>query len=238
MKRMLSIILLLSAFVCLRAQEKVSIKEFLSRKLTDETVLSVKAVYVDVIDRHEGIDFLVKDETGEMPVRLSKNGLRTELVFRSMDIRPGDTLTIVGFRGRVPVSRWKNRKGMISGNITSKVDSPEHGDVFYRIYPSFDGKGYDGFTEWVNEHLVYPYDMAWEGKEGAVTLSFTIEKDGRVTDVTVKESSGRPALDEEALRVVSQSPNWIPGMENGEPTKVEIEGFPIHFMLSRRPIGK
>ncbi|MBQ8855213.1 MAG: TonB family protein, partial [Bacteroidales bacterium] len=95
--------------------------------------------------------------------------------------------------------------------------------------PSFQGGDANQFSKWVNQRLVYP-DIAREnGVQGRVTLQFTIRKDGSLTNVKVIRGLD-PALDKEAVRVVSMSPKWTPGMLNGRVVAV-IYTFPVIFRL-------
>ena len=88
------------------------------------------------------------------------------------------------------------------------------------------------FSHWVNENLHYPQEAVKDSLQGRVTLQFTIEKDGSVTDVHVLRGCA-PVLDEEAIRVVSQSPKWTPGYINGEPVRV-VYNFPVLFQLTKK----
>ena len=60
--------------------------------------------------------------------------------------------------------------------------------------------------------------------------SFVITKEGKVTDAHVVKSSGTESLDNEALRVVNNMPDWKPGKENGEPVNVHYT-IPVVFKL-------
>ena len=51
--------------------------------------------------------------------------------------------------------------------------------------PSFMGGDANAFSKWVNERLVYPEIAKENGVSGRVTLQFTVETDGRVTNVKV-----------------------------------------------------
>ena len=95
-----------------------------------------------------------------------------------------------------------------------------------------DGDAGQSFPRWVNENLKYPPEAVKDSLQGRVTLQFTIEKDGSVTDVHVLRGCA-PALDEEAVRVVSQSPKWTPGSINGEPVRV-VFNFPVVFQLTKK----
>lgn len=95
--------------------------------------------------------------------------------------------------------------------------------------PSFQGGDANQFSKWVNQRLVYPEIARENGVQGRVTLQFTIRKDGSITNVKVIRGVD-PALDKEAVRVVSMSPKWTPGMLNGRVVSV-IYTFPVIFQL-------
>ena len=76
--------------------------------------------------------------------------------------------------------------------------------------PKFNGGDPSDFAKWVAEHLIYPQAARDAKVGGRVVVSFKINSDGRVSDVTLLESVNE-LLDAEALRVVSESPDWIPG---------------------------
>lgn len=95
--------------------------------------------------------------------------------------------------------------------------------------PSFMGGGPNEFTKWVNERLVYPEIAKENGVQGRVTLQFTVEKDGSVTNVKVLRGVDS-SLDKEAVRIVSQSPKWTPGKQRDRAVKVTYT-FPVIFQL-------
>ena len=71
--------------------------------------------------------------------------------------------------------------------------------------PSFMGGDANTFSAWVNQHLEYPEVARENGVSGRVMLQFTVNPNGSVTDVKVLRGVD-PALDKEAVRVVSMSP--------------------------------
>lgn len=95
--------------------------------------------------------------------------------------------------------------------------------------PSFKGGGPNEFTKWVNQRLVYPEIAKENGVQGRVTLQFTVEKDGSVTNVKVLRGVDA-SLDKEAVRVVSSSPKWTPGRQRDRAVKVTYT-FPVIFQL-------
>ena len=86
--------------------------------------------------------------------------------------------------------------------------------------------------KWVYQYLKYPHEAVMEGIQGTVQISFIIDKDGKVRDVTVAKSVD-PLLDEEALRVVRASPKWRPGRVRGEKVRTSMT-IPVEFRLERK----
>ena len=97
------------------------------------------------------------------------------------------------------------------------------------IKPSFNGGDANEFTKWVNQRLVYPEEAKEKGIQGRVTLQITIDTKGRLSDVKVLDGVCAE-LDREAVRVVSMSPKWKPGIQRGRPVKVTYT-FPVVFQL-------
>ncbi len=95
--------------------------------------------------------------------------------------------------------------------------------------PSFMGGDANTFSKWVNERLVYPEIAKENGVQGRVTLQFTVNADGSVSNVKVLRGVDS-SLDKEAVRVVSQSPKWTPGKQRDRAVKVTYT-FPVIFKL-------
>jgi len=100
------------------------------------------------------------------------------------------------------------------------------------IKPEFNGGDATGFSKWVYENLQYPKAAYEAGLQGRVVIQFTVEKDGKVSDVKVLRGV-HPDLDAEAVRVVSSSPDWKPGYVKGEPVRVRYL-FPLIFKLEEK----
>jgi protein TonB len=116
-----------------------------------------------------------------------------------------------------------------SDNLNSGQDGTETDEPFFlvEVMPSFKGGGLDKFREWVRNRTNYP-DAAVKMKiRGTVYLTFIVEKDGSVSSVTVVKSVD-PLLDNEAVKTISESPKWIPGLQRGEPVRVRYS-IPISF---------
>jgi len=109
-------------------------------------------------------------------------------------------------------------------------DTQERDSVFTTIDtdPEFPG-GEEALRLFIIQYLKYPAVAAENGIQGRVWLSFIIEKDGSVSEITV-EKSPSPYLSTEAIRVISMMPKWKPGTLRGEPVRVKYT-LPLTFRL-------
>ncbi|KLT64121.1 energy transducer TonB [Pedobacter sp. BMA] len=95
--------------------------------------------------------------------------------------------------------------------------------------PEFPG-GLPKFYKYLSGAIKYP-PMAQENNvQGKVFLSFVVEKDGKLTDITVTRGLGS-GTDEEAIRVLKASPRWNPGIQNGKPVRVKYN-INVNFTLN------
>jgi TonB family protein len=75
----------------------------------------------------------------------------------------------------------------------------------------------------------YPPEAKAAKIEGTVVVNFLVSRAGKIENVKVVKSV-HPALDAEAVRVVSTMPDWSPGKQNGKPVDVYYS-IPIEFSL-------
>jgi len=93
--------------------------------------------------------------------------------------------------------------------------------------PEYPG-GMSAMMNFIMDNIKYPEDAKKAGKDGRVICSFIIDKEGKVTEPHVVQSSGTQSLDDEAVRLVSLMPDWKPGKDKGEPVNV-LYTIPILF---------
>ena len=87
----------------------------------------------------------------------------------------------------------------------------------------------DKMAEFIKENLKYPKVAIDNGTHGPVYLSFVVEIDGTLSDITLKNAIG-DGCEQEAKRVVSKMPLWEPGIKDGKPVRVQCT-LPINFRL-------
>ncbi|SNS60616.1 protein TonB [Belliella buryatensis] len=95
--------------------------------------------------------------------------------------------------------------------------------------PAFIG-GQDAMTTYIQEEIAYPALAFRQGVEGVVLVNFRITKEGKIIKPYISQGV-HPALDEEALRIVSEMPKWTPALQNGTPREVAYQ-LPIRFELN------
>ncbi|MGA1977406.1 MAG: energy transducer TonB [Bacteroidales bacterium] len=103
------------------------------------------------------------------------------------------------------------------------------GDSFFlvEVMPLFRGGGIDRFRQWVQARTNYPKEAIDKKIKGTVYLTFIVEKDGSISTVTIIQGVN-PLLDNEAARVISESPKWTPGQQRGKPVRVRYK-IPMNF---------
>ena len=84
---------------------------------------------------------------------------------------------------------------------------------------------------YVAMNIKYPQEAMKAGKEGRVVVRFVVSADGKVTDPQIVRSVDKQ-LDDEALRVISSLPDFIPGKIDGKPVSVWYT-MPVVFKLSK-----
>ena len=98
--------------------------------------------------------------------------------------------------------------------------------------PLFQGKDLNTFRSWLQSQIRYPAEALKRGIEGRVVLSFIVERDGSVSTIQLLQSPDR-ILSEEARRVVSSSPKWTPGRQNGHLVRVRYM-LPVDFSTPKK----
>ena len=94
--------------------------------------------------------------------------------------------------------------------------------------PEYPG-GVSGLMSFLGQNLVYPESAVQNNIQGKVLVKFVVTKEGNVANVEVIQSVD-PALDAEAVRVVSLMKGFTPGILNGEKVNVWYV-LPVNYKL-------
>ncbi len=102
---------------------------------------------------------------------------------------------------------------------------------FQETDPVFKGgkKALDAFLQ---KTMTYPTEAVLDKIEGKVLVEFTVTNKGKVKNPTISKSLHK-LLDEEALRVMQQMPDWIPATQDSKAIEKRVV-MPIEFKLPKK----
>lgn len=120
--------------------------------------------------------------------------------------------------------------GPAMGPPAATQEEGDEGEVFEIVEqnPMFPG-GNEELMKWLSKNLKYPASAQENGIQGRVLVQFVVNKDGSIVEPKVIRSVD-PALDKEAMRVVSAMPKWQPGKQRGKTVRVRFT-LPVTFRL-------
>ncbi|MDX2429922.1 MAG: M56 family metallopeptidase [Bacteroides sp.] len=152
------------------------------------------------------------------------------------------------------------KEGAKGDNLAPEVEAIAESEIFYQVdeMPTFNGGEPIEFRKHIAYNLKYPKEAAENGVGGKIFIRFIVDKEGKVVipdQETVAKMEGKPIeevvvvtyrtlekdaetpdakyiqmLKDEAVRVVSTSPDWTPGIVKGKNVNVMFT-FPISFVL-------
>lgn len=93
-------------------------------------------------------------------------------------------------------------------------------------FPEYPG-GQTALFEYLAKNIKFPKSEEQKDVKARVIATFTVAKDGSITDAKIEKSQGE-AFDKEALRVINGMPKWIPGTKEGKAVDVKYT-LPITF---------
>ncbi|ULQ56487.1 TonB family protein [Flavihumibacter rivuli] len=89
--------------------------------------------------------------------------------------------------------------------------------------------GLSGWAAYLNKNMKYPERAVSSEIQGTVIVQFIVDKEGNVLDPMIYQSV-EWSIDQEALRIIKQSPKWVPAMQDGRKVK-SYKRQPITFRL-------
>lgn len=110
----------------------------------------------------------------------------------------------------------------VSESLIPGIGSGEETDepfMIVEIMPMFRGGDINQFRLWVQKRTNYPQIAIDNRIQGKVLITFVVEADGSVSNVTVLKGVD-PIIDNEAVKSIESSPKWTPGYQRGKPVRV------------------
>ena len=120
---------------------------------------------------------------------------------------------------------------LIQENEEVAVENKEKnmGNGSEAIQPAEFPGGTEKLMKYLASNVRYPESAQKENQSGRSVVGYTVQKDGKISNIKVLKSSW-PELDKEAIRVVANMPDWTPAKRNGVPTESEL-ALPVNFRL-------
>ncbi|UOQ65786.1 energy transducer TonB [Hymenobacter volaticus] len=103
--------------------------------------------------------------------------------------------------------------------------------TFVEQMPRYNGGGNDSIIAYLRRSTRYPAEAIQAGASGKVFVTFVVNAQGQVEQARVVRPV-HPALDQEALRVVTAMSVWQPGQQQGKPVAVAMT-VPISFAIQQ-----
>jgi TonB family protein len=169
----------------------------------------------------------VTDATGDYQITLQEND---KLVF-----------SYIGYTGQ----EADTKKDKV--DVQMDVDAAQLSEVVVVGYePAFDKDeeraealelaspegGRRAFKQYLEKNLLYPQQAIENKVEGRVTIQFTVESTGLLSDFSVLKGIGS-GCDEEVIRLVRQGPKWFPTKRSNEAVRDRVK-VRMKFVLPKK----
>ncbi len=103
----------------------------------------------------------------------------------------------------------------VSVNAYSQSDDADN-DVYNMVDQSAKFQdGYNSIIKFVQENIKFPAEAKENNVHGRLMVSVVVEKDGSLSNITVKKGLGY-GLDEEIVRIIKMMPKWQPAQHKGK----------------------
>lgn len=173
--------------------------------------------------------------------RIDKNGKATDIkilgnvrlpelrseVKRLMQNMPAwtnaDLLTPENNRYKAKIALGPDDKDLKQVMLNSNYEN------YYEYIPAEYPGGLNALLVFLMSEIKYPKEAQQKGIYGKVISRVMIDKEGRITDMKIKDGI-HPLLDQEALRVISKLPRFKPATFNGVPINMTML-VPLNFQL-------
>ena len=186
------------------------------------------------VSKENPIIFLRNNKTGENPLLIVDGKKVTKEELQALPPESIANISVMKDEAAIKSYGADAKDGVIIVNtkkhqeeLDKESKQPDALNVCERM-PEFPG-GAANLMGYLQENIRYPKESMEANKQGRVIVQFVVEKDGAITNPHVVKSVDSP-LDAEALRVVSNMPNWTPGTQNGQTVRVKYT-IPITFRL-------
>ena len=108
----------------------------------------------------------------------------------------------------------------LSEVVVTGAGAKETGQRTYNLAQPQGGR--DAYSKYLEQKLIYPEQALKNEVEGRVTIQFTVDDKGRLSNFKVLNSLGF-GCDDEAIRLIREGPAWFPSRKNDKPVAEEVK---------------
>ena len=193
-----------------------------NRRLKAEDVLKLTTIS-EFTQAYGGTDYrpYIKSE-GLVHLRFTKDDKSLDAEFNPKTHPEHFQTSFLQLMG-YPVPEAVKTQEMASDGTDNKVNE------IVDVLPQYKG-GPREMNLYLSTNIRYPVEAMKASREGKVYVSFVVNKQGNLQDVRIAKGVS-PELDAEALRIVSNMPQWTPGIIAGKPVLTRMT-LPIKFSIN------
>ncbi|MCW3107234.1 MAG: BlaR1 peptidase [Segetibacter sp.] len=119
--------------------------------------------------------------------------------------------------------KFEEQENLLKAEQNDEEKQAKYDKVFTIVEnPPYYPDGMMAFAEYINKNVRYPKEALQNKIEGAVLIQFIVNEEGELTGFK-KVSDKRYGLEEEAIRLLKNSGEWKPGIQNGHKVPVQIQ---------------
>jgi TonB family protein len=166
------------------------------------------------------VSFTIRAENGGEIASESK-----AVAARSVSVNSSDNKPVAA-----PSNALQTNSVVIRGYVKRDGGSDNDNMIFSQVEnpPNFPG-GLAAFGKFLGENIRFPKADRDNKVQGRVIAEFIVEKDGSLNNIKAIRGPSQAMMDE-AVLVLSKSPKWQPGYQNGNAVRVSYT-VPIAFTL-------
>lgn len=120
--------------------------------------------------------------------------------------------------------KWPSEEFLIKYNYMEVIgDVQMTSGLTFAMYPN----GKQGVNTFLSKNITLPKTNELSKNNGKVLLEYIVEKNGKINEIKIIQSAGKP-YDDEAIRVLKKMDRWIPGKKDGKAVRISYRQ-PFNF---------
>ncbi len=200
-----------------RAPQRVVNSKVIKGRVESEDGVGLPGVNVMIKNTNIGT---VTDASGNYQISVAENSpnlVFSFIGFTSEEVAAGDK-TEVDVQLNEDVSQLSEI--VVMGNIADRKSDDDEKPETLELANPYGGRR--AFKQYLEKNIRYPEQALANNIEGRVTIQFTVESSGKLSDFTVIKGIGH-GCEEEVIRLVQQGPKWNPTRRNTESLRDRVK---------------